>query len=61
MEDGDVSFDDQITAGDSQLAFMIAVGSHQPIVEEEVAADCNGDENVSAGDAQEIFSLLQLD
>ena len=57
MHDGDVSLDGQITAGDSQLAFMIAVSSYQPTLDEEVAADCNGDENVTAGDAQEIFSV----
>ena len=52
---GDVDFNGSHTAGDAQLAFMIALGSYTPSFEEECAADCNGDESVTAGDAQQIF------
>ena len=37
------------------LAFEIMLGIYIPTVFEEVAADCNGDESVTAGDAQNIF------
>jgi len=53
--DGDVNLDNEVTAGDAQLAFMIALGSMTPTYEEECAADCNGDTTVTAGDAQQIF------
>ncbi|MCD4654141.1 SUMF1/EgtB/PvdO family nonheme iron enzyme [bacterium] len=52
---GDVNDDGEITAGDAQLAFYIALGGYTPTFEEECAADCNGDDVVTAGDAQEIF------
>ncbi|HPQ41568.1 MAG TPA: dockerin type I domain-containing protein, partial [bacterium] len=52
---GDVNFSGEITAGDAQMAFQIALGSYTPTMVEECAADCNGDENVTAGDAQQIF------
>lgn len=52
---GDVTLDGAVTAGDAQLAFMIALGQYSPSYEEECAADCNGDGMVSAGDAQLIF------
>ncbi|MBN1297442.1 hypothetical protein JXA80_11725 [bacterium] len=53
--DGDVTLDNEITAGDAQLAFLVALGSYTPNFEEACAADCNGDEAVTAGDAQLIF------
>ena len=53
--DGDVTLDGAITAGDAQLAFLIALGQYSPDYEEECAADCNGDGTVTAGDAQQIF------
>jgi len=53
--DGDVNLDGTITAGDAQMAFMIALGSYSPTWEEECAADCNGDETITAGDAQQVF------
>ncbi|HPQ41740.1 MAG TPA: dockerin type I repeat-containing protein, partial [bacterium] len=52
---GDVNFSGEITAGDAQMAFQIALGSYSPTMEEECAADCNGDDIVTAGDAQNIF------
>jgi len=52
---GDVSLDGEITAGDAQLAFQIALMMFTPTFEEECAADCNGDEEVTAGDAQGVF------
>lgn len=55
INDGDVTLDGEITAGDAQLAFLIALGSYTPTYEEECAADCNGDNEVTAGDAQQIF------
>jgi len=55
INDGDVTLDGEITAGDAQLAFLIALGSYSPTFEEACAADCNGDEEITAGDAQQIF------
>jgi len=52
---GDVTLDGEITAGDAQLAFLIALGSYSPSFDEACAADCNGDNEVTAGDAQGIF------
>lgn len=56
--DGDVTLDDELTAGDAQLAFNIALGAYSPNQEEECAADCNGDSSVTAGDAQVIFQSV---
>jgi hypothetical protein len=55
LNHGDVNFDGVLTAGDSQLAFMIAIGTYSPSYLETCAADCNGDGIVTAGDAQAIF------
>ena len=55
LHTGDVTLDGEITAGDAQLAFLIALGAHTPTYDEECAADCNGDGEVTAGDAQAIF------
>lgn len=55
VNDGDVSLDGDVTAGDAQLGFQIALGAYTPSVDEECAADCNGDGSVTAGDAQQIF------
>ncbi len=52
---GDVNFDGNVTSGDAQVAFQIALGIVTPSYEEECAADCNGDGTVTAGDAQQIF------
>ncbi|MBN1295567.1 hypothetical protein JXA80_02225, partial [bacterium] len=52
---GDVDFNDAVTAGDAQMAFLIALGSVSPTYEQACAADCNGDDEVTAGDAQQIF------
>ncbi len=56
IRDGDVTLDDQITAGDAQAAFSIVMGTLQPSPEQECAADCNDDGSITAGDAQMIFS-----
>lgn len=53
--DGDVSLDGELTAGDAQTAFYIVLGLLTPTQEEQCAADCNGDQEVTAGDAQNIF------
>ena len=58
INDGDVTLDDELTAGDAQLAFLIALGAYSPSFEEECAADCNGDEDITAGDAQLIFMAV---
>ncbi|MBN1296947.1 dockerin type I repeat-containing protein [bacterium] len=55
IHDGDVTLDGEITAGDAQVTFLIALGSYTPTYEEECAADCNGDGEVTAGDAQGVF------
>lgn len=55
--DGDVTMDDIVTAGDAQLAFLIALGAYTPTIPERCSADCNGDEAVTAGDAQSIFQF----
>ncbi|HPQ40682.1 MAG TPA: dockerin type I domain-containing protein, partial [bacterium] len=52
---GDVNFDGEITSGDAQAAFMIALGMITPTFEQACAADCNGDDEVTAGDAQQVF------
>ncbi len=52
---GDVSGDGVISAGDAQLAFLIALAAFQPSAAEACAADCDGDGSVSSGDAQSIF------
>ncbi|MCD4654526.1 hypothetical protein K8T06_11415, partial [bacterium] len=53
--DGDPNFDGEITAGDAQMTFQIALGTITPTEDEACAADCNGDSEVTAGDAQQIF------
>ncbi|MBN1296723.1 dockerin type I repeat-containing protein [bacterium] len=55
INNGDTNLSGDITAGDAQLAFMIALGVYSPTYLEECAADCNGDGEVTAGDAQRIF------
>lgn len=55
LNHGDVTLDGELTAGDAQLCFQIALGSYTPSFEEECAADCNGDDGVTAGDAQATF------
>ncbi len=57
IHDGDANLDGSATAGDAQLAFLIALGSFTPTYEEECAADCNGDWEITAGDAQAIFLM----
>ncbi|MBN1879640.1 hypothetical protein JW823_05985 [bacterium] len=36
-------------------SFAISLGAYTPTLQEHCAADCNGDESVTAGDAQSIF------
>jgi hypothetical protein len=55
LHHGDVNFDGVLTAGDSQLAFFIALGMYSPNEMEACAADCNGSGTVTAADAQQIF------
>lgn len=55
VRDGDVNDSGDVTAGDAQLTFQIALGSYTPSPEEACAADCNGDTEVTAGDAQMVF------
>ncbi len=54
---GDCNLDGEVTAGDAQYCFGIALGMESPTAEEYCAADCNGDSEVTAGDAQGIFSM----
>lgn len=55
LNNGDVNQDGQVTAGDAQMSFQIALGSITPTPEQECSADCNGDVTVTAGDAQLVF------
>ncbi|HPQ42467.1 MAG TPA: dockerin type I domain-containing protein, partial [bacterium] len=55
IHDGDVTLDGGITAADAQAAFYIVLGSMTPTPEQACAADCNGDDSVTAADAQLIF------
>ncbi|MBN1878601.1 hypothetical protein JW823_00645 [bacterium] len=55
INSGDVNLNGEITAGDAQMAFQIALGTYVPSDPEWCAADCNADEDVTAGDAQSIF------
>jgi len=55
IHDGDVTLDAILSAADAQLAFMITLGSYSPTWDEACAADCNGDDAITAGDAQQIF------
>ncbi|HPQ40537.1 MAG TPA: dockerin type I domain-containing protein, partial [bacterium] len=55
INNGDVNQNGEITAGDAQMAFQIALGQISPTPEEFCSADCNGDEEVTAGDAQQVF------
>lgn len=52
---GDINRDEVLTAGDAQLAFLIALGVYLPTYLETCAADCDGNGHVSAADAQAIF------
>ncbi len=58
IHSGDVIDDDEYTAGDSQRAFAITMGTYAPSFTEFCEADCNGDDFVTAGDAQIIFSAV---
>ncbi len=56
LHHGDVTANGAITAGDAQLAFLIALGVYTPVQTQACAADCNGNGAVTAGDAQTIFA-----
>ncbi len=59
---GDVTMDSIHTAEDAQIAFNIVMSLYTPIWDEWCAADCNGDSDVTAADAQSIFgAVLALD
>ncbi len=55
LNDGDVNQDNQLSAADAQLTFMITLGSYTPTEIEACSADCNGDGSISSADAQDIF------
>ncbi len=55
IHSGDANLDSFVSAADAQLAFRIALLMYTPSYEEACAADCNGDEHVTSGDAQQIF------
>ncbi len=55
---GDVDFSGELTAGDAQTAFAIVLGAITPTLQEECAADCNGDGTITAADAQSIFGAV---
>lgn len=60
LNHGDVNLDGELTAGDAQASFLIALGYGSPTYQEVCAADCNGSGDVTAGDAQAIFlAVLQ--
>ncbi len=56
LNTGDVTGDGDITAGDAQLTFEIALGVYFPSDVEACAADCDASGDVTAGDAQGIFN-----
>ncbi len=55
---GDVNADGRYTAGDSQLAFAIALGALTPTPDEFCRADCTGNGAITAADAQRIFATV---
>ncbi len=55
LHTGDVNLNFEISAEDAQMTFSIALGSYAPTWDEHCAANCNGDDNVTAGDAQAVF------
>lgn len=55
INNGDVNNDGLLSSVDAQLAFLIALGSYTPTYEEECAADCDGNDEISSADAQMIF------
>ncbi|MCD4654569.1 hypothetical protein K8T06_11650 [bacterium] len=52
---GDVTLNEIITSEDAQLCFRIALGLYIPGVEEECAADCDGNIEITSADVQLIF------
>ncbi len=52
---GDANLDGEVTSGDAQMTFQIALGAYSPTPDEECGADCNGDGIVTSGDAQGVF------
>ncbi len=55
LNHGDLNFDGELTAGDAQFTFMIALGFYIPTFQEACAADCTGDGEITSGDAQGVF------
>ncbi|MBN1295415.1 dockerin type I repeat-containing protein, partial [bacterium] len=49
IHDGDVNLDGVYSAGDAQAAFYIVLGLITPTFEQACAADCNGDDEITAG------------
>lgn len=58
LNTGDVTLDGTLTSEDAQAAFMIALWMISPTYDEACAADCNDDNIVTAGDAQQIFMAV---
>jgi len=62
IKDGDINNDWVLTAEDAQIAFQIALGLITPVSEEWCSTDCDGNGQITAGDAQLIFlSVLGMD
>ncbi len=55
VNDGDVNDDGVLTAEDALMAFEFVLEREIPTYVEFCAADCNGDEELTAGDPQGIF------
>lgn len=51
LHHGDINFDDVLSFGDAQLAFLCALGVYVPSAEEHCAGDCNDDGVITAADA----------
>ncbi|MBN1296944.1 hypothetical protein JXA80_09195 [bacterium] len=58
LHHGDVDFNAILTAGDAQITFTIVLGVIIPTYEEACAADCTGDDAITAADAQAIFMAV---
>ncbi len=58
LHTGDVNGDGSLTSEDAQITFNIALGQYIPPYMEQCAANCNGVNDVTAGDAQVIFGAV---
>ncbi len=55
INNGDINDDGMVSSLDSQLAFMIAIGTYAPTYKESCSADCDGNGEISVADAQQIM------